>query len=79
MVARTGEPASFLVGGEVPIPVNQGGLSDAITIEFKKFGVGVNFTPTVLSPERIHLVMEAEVSQPDFTFGTTVGGETIPA
>ncbi len=79
VVARSGESASFLVGGEVPIPIAQGGAFGSITVMFKKFGVGVNFTPTVLSSDRIHLEVEPEVSEPDFSFGTTISGFTVPA
>ena len=79
LVARSGESASFLVGGEVPIPVIQGGgNSEAITIEYHEFGVGLTFTPTVLGPDRIHLVVSPEVSRADFTFGTEVSGTLVP-
>ncbi len=78
LIARSGEEASFLAGGEIPIPVVQSGNSDAVTIEFKEFGVGVAFTPTVLSEERIHLEVAPEVSEPDFTFGTQSGGTRVP-
>jgi pilus assembly protein CpaC len=50
LVARSGETASFLVGGEVPIPIAQGGAFGSITVDYKDFGVGVGFTPTVLGP-----------------------------
>lgn len=78
LVARSGETASFLVGGEVPIPVAQGGAFGSISIDYKKFGVGIGFTPTVLSPDRIHLEVRPEVSEPDFSFGTEVDGLVIP-
>jgi pilus assembly protein CpaC len=79
LVARSGESASFLVGGEVPIPVAQGGIAPgAITIEYHDFGVGLSFTPTVLGPDRIHLVVNPEVSRADFTFGTEVSGTIVP-
>ncbi len=78
LIARSGESANFLVGGEVPIPVVQGGDSDAVTIVYKEFGVGLEFSPTVLSSDRIHLVVKPEVSEPDFNFGTTVRGTTVP-
>jgi pilus assembly protein CpaC len=78
LVARSGESASFLVGGEVPIPVAQGGAFGSITIEYKDFGVGLSFTPTVLSPDRIHLAVNPEVSRADFTFGTEVSGTVVP-
>lgn len=78
LVARSGETASFLVGGEVPIPIAQGGAFGSITIEYKKFGVGVGFTPTVLGPNRIHIEVRPEVSEPDFSFGTEVDGTVVP-
>lgn len=80
LIARSGESAKFLVGGEIPIPVNQGGTdSTRITIDYKEFGVGLNFMPTVLGPDRIHIEVAAEVSQPDETFGVDVLGTTAPA
>jgi pilus assembly protein CpaC len=79
LVARSGESASFLVGGEVPIPVIQSGsVAGAITVEYHEFGVGLSFTPTVLSPDRIHLTVNPEVSRADFTFGTEVNGTLVP-
>ena len=78
LVARSGETANFLVGGQVPIPVAQGGAFGSITIEYHDFGVGLSFTPTVLGPGRIHLVVNPEVSRADFTFGTEVGGTIVP-
>ncbi len=78
LLARSGETASFLVGGEIPIPVAQGGAFGSITVEFKDFGVGLAFTPTVLGPDRIHLAVAPEVSDVDFTFGTEVGGTVVP-
>ncbi len=78
LVARSGETATFLVGGEVPIPVVQSGTSDAITIEYHEFGIGLSFTPTVLGPNRIHLTVSPEVSRADFTFGTEVSGTLVP-
>jgi pilus assembly protein CpaC len=79
LVARSGETASFLVGGEVPIPIAQGGAFGSITIEFKSFGVGLSFTPTVITGDRIHLYVAPEVSEPSLTFGTVVGGAVIPS
>ncbi len=63
LVALSGETASFLAGGEFPIPV--GAEDNQIRIEFKKFGVGLSFTPTVLSGGLINLEIEPEVSQLD--------------
>lgn len=78
LLARSGQKASFLAGGEVPIPVAQGGAFGSITVEFKQFGVGVEFAPTVLGPNHIHLEVAPEVSEPDFSLGTFVGGAATP-
>jgi pilus assembly protein CpaC len=86
LVALSGETASFLAGGEFPIPVLQqgsgiGGTSGGtagITIEFKPFGVSLAFTPTVLADGVISLVVAPEVSSIDPTSSVTVGGLTIP-
>lgn len=67
LVATSGQEASFLAGGEFPIPVPQ--QFQTITIEFKKFGVGLNFTPTVLENDMIALKVAPEVSELDFTTG----------
>ena len=70
-------PTSFLAGGEFPFPVSSSlGL---ITIEFKRFGVGLAFTPTVLSNGVINLKIEPEVSQLDPTNVIQVSGTTIPS
>jgi pilus assembly protein CpaC len=79
VIARSGESAHFLAGGEIPIPIPQAGAIGVITIEFKEFGVGVTFTPTVLGPDRIHLKLSTEVSEPDLTLGTQVQGYVVPA
>jgi pilus assembly protein CpaC len=76
LVARTGQTARFLAGGEVAVPVASS--LDRITVEYKEFGVGVSFTPTVLSDDRIHLDVTTEVSQVDFSLGTAVSGTTAP-
>jgi pilus assembly protein CpaC len=80
LIARSGETASFLVGGEVPIPVTQSGsATGAITVEYKEFGVGLKFTPTVLSDDRIHLDVRPEVSEADESTGFEVEGFNLPA
>jgi pilus assembly protein CpaC len=79
LLARSGETASFLVGGQIPIPVAQGGAFGSITVEYKDFGVGLSFTPTVLGPNRIHLEVNPEVSRADFSFGMEVNGANVPA
>jgi pilus assembly protein CpaC len=60
LTALSGETASFLAGGEFPVPVPN---DNGIAIEYKKFGVGLSFTPTVLSPNRISMKVNPEVSQ----------------
>lgn len=78
LIARSGESASFLAGGEFPIPVVQSGLSNSITIEYKEFGVRIEFTPTVLEERQIHMEISSEVSDLDFSQGLQLGGFTIP-
>jgi pilus assembly protein CpaC len=77
LVALSGDTANFLAGGEFPFPV-QGQLNQ-ITIEFKKFGVGLAFTPTVLANGLINLKIQPEVSQLDPTNTISIGGVTIPS
>ena len=77
LVALSGEPASFLAGGEFPFPV-QNSLGQ-ISIEFKRYGVGLAFTPTVLGNNLINLKIEPEVSQLDPTNTVQVGTVSIPS
>jgi pilus assembly protein CpaC len=77
LVALSGEPASFLAGGEFPFPV-QNNLGQ-ISIEFKRYGVGLAFTPTVLGNNLINLKIEPEVSQLDPTNTVQVGTVSIPS
>jgi pilus assembly protein CpaC len=83
LVALSGEEANFLAGGEFPIPVVQsvagGGTSNAITIEYKEFGVLLTFVPTVLGDGRIRLRALQEFSQLNFANAVTISGFTIPA
>ncbi len=79
LVTTSGREATFLAGGEFPIPVPQTGVGGAtITIEFKKFGVGLDFTPYVLDNGRIAMNLNPEVSELDPTTGVTISGFTIP-
>jgi pilus assembly protein CpaC len=79
LVAESGKEASFLAGGEFPIPIAQGGTNGlAITVQFKEFGVRLNFTPTVIG-NRIHLKVKPEVSTLDFTNAVILQGFRIPA
>lgn len=77
LVALSGQSASFLAGGEVPIPVPQ--ALGATSIEFKPYGVGLTLTPTVLSPQRIALKVAPEASQLDFANAVTISGVSVPA
>ena len=78
LVAMSGETASFLAGGEFPIPVAQNGNNDAISVQFKPFGVSLGFTPTVLGDKTINLVVEPEVSSIDSNASIALGGLNIP-
>lgn len=77
LVSMSGDTASFLAGGEFPIPV--AASDDRIGIEFRQFGVGLSFTPTVLSDGIINLEVKPEVSQIDFTNAVRISGVEIPA
>jgi pilus assembly protein CpaC len=76
LIARSGEKASFLAGGEFPIPIaNEKGT---VTVEFKKYGVGLEFTPKVLSDGLIALDIAPEVSAIDTSNSYRVGDIAIP-
>src|SRR5580698_2310473 len=78
LTALSGDTASFLAGGEYPIPV-PGSLGQT-AIEYKKYGVGLAFTPTVLREGQINLVIKPNVSQLDPAHGVSItGGVTVPA
>lgn len=77
LTALSGETASFLAGGEFPIPVGQG--DNEIQIEFKQYGVSLAFTPTVLTPGRISLRVRPEVSDITEKGAIKLDGITIPA
>lgn len=81
LVALSGQEANFLAGGEIPIPVAQSaGLANTVTVEYKEFGVGLRFTPTVLDRDRINLKLVSEVSALDPTNSFNIGsGITVPA
>jgi len=65
-------------GGEFPIPVPQGGTSNAVTIDYKTFGVGLGFTPIVLSNNKISMEVKPEVSELDFTNAVAISGYVVP-
>jgi len=80
LTALSGETASFLAGGEFPIPVSQGGATaGAVTIEYKQFGVSLAFTPIVLADGRISMRVRPEVSELSDAGSVKLGGFTIPA
>lgn len=82
LMALSGQDASFLAGGEFPVPVAQtaSGGATTVTIEWKEFGVLLNFVPYVQDDETVRLFVEPEVSSIDFALGTTLvpGGSVTP-
>jgi pilus assembly protein CpaC len=77
LTALSGETAHFLAGGEVPIPVARD--DNEITVEFKEYGVKLQFTPIVLEAGKIHLTLEPEVSEVDPTTTIRTADVEIPA
>jgi pilus assembly protein CpaC len=77
LVALSGQSASFLAGGEVPVPVPQ--ALGATAIEYKPYGVGLTVTPTVLARNRIALKVAPEASDLDFVHAVTIAGVSVPA
>jgi pilus assembly protein CpaC len=81
VLAENGKEASFLAGGEFPYPVVQGGNTGgttAITIQFREFGVRLNFIPTITPRGTIRLQVAPEVSALDYANGITLQGFTVP-
>ncbi|MDX1566242.1 MAG: pilus assembly protein N-terminal domain-containing protein [Longimicrobiales bacterium] len=79
LLALDGEEASFLAGGEFPFPSVQGGqTSNAVTVEWREFGVRLNFTPSVTNIGNIRLDIAPEVSSLDFAGGLAISGFQIP-
>ena len=78
LVAMSGQSATFLAGGEVPIPVPSAG-SDTITIEYKEFGIRLTLTPTVIDHNRIALKVAPEVSELDYNNAIRIQGIQVPA
>jgi pilus assembly protein CpaC len=81
LLAENGKQASFLAGGEIPYPVVQStsGGTGAITIQFREFGVRLNFIPTVTPNGMIRLQVAPEVSALDYADGLQIQGYTVPA
>ncbi|MCA9452355.1 MAG: type II and III secretion system protein family protein [Nitrospiraceae bacterium] len=77
LIAESGQAAEFLVGGEYPVPIPQ--QLGQVTIKYKEFGVGLKFTPTVLSEGRISVIVNPEVSELDFANGVQLNGFIVPA
>src|SRR6202035_3700678 len=76
LVALSGDTASFLAGGEFPIPIP--GSLGTVTLEYKRYGVGLAFTPTVLGGGLINLKIEPEVSQLDTAHPIQIAGLSVP-
>jgi pilus assembly protein CpaC len=76
--AISGAEASFLAGGEIPVPIVSG-ISNQVSIEYKEYGIRLNFTPTVLDSELVNIKVAAEVSSLDFDNGIVLSGFKIPA
>jgi pilus assembly protein CpaC len=83
LLAKNGKQASFLAGGEYPVPVAQtgvtGGGAAPITIMFKQYGIVLNFIPTITTRGSIRLQVAPEVSALDFGNAVNIGGATVPA
>jgi pilus assembly protein CpaC len=77
LVALSGQSASFLAGGELPIPEPQG--LGTVAIVYKPYGVGLTLTPTVLAPDRIALKVAPEASELDYTNELVISGVSVPA
>jgi pilus assembly protein CpaC len=75
LIALSGQTADFLAGGEYPVPVPS---EDGIAIEYKRFGVYLSFTPTVLSEDKISIKVNPEVSELDFSIALSIEGYTVP-
>jgi pilus assembly protein CpaC len=79
LIAYNGQEASFLAGGEIPVPIAQGGANaGAISVSYKEFGVRLTFRPTIAG-DVIRMKVKPEVSQLDFANGITLQGFRIPA
>jgi len=77
VICLSGQTGSFLAGGEIPVPVPQG--LGTVAIEYRPFGVGLEFRPTVLGNGRINIEVMPEVSDLDYANAITLNGATIPA
>jgi pilus assembly protein CpaC len=80
LIAMNGQEASFLAGGEYPVPIVQGGAAGlgTVSIVFKEYGVRLNFKPTIIDEDHIRLELEPEVSTLDFANGVRFDGFLVP-
>jgi len=79
LIAYNGQAASFLAGGEIPVPVVQGGTgTNAVTVQYREYGVRLDFTPTIAG-DTIRLRVRPEVSTLDFANGVLLSGFRVPA
>jgi pilus assembly protein CpaC len=80
LIAMDGQQASFLAGGEYPVPIVQGGGDKStVSVIFKEYGVRLSFKPTIIDEDHIRLELEPEVSTIDFANGVKFDGFLIPA
>ena len=80
IVALSGDSASFIAGGEFPVPITRSSSDNSIafTIEWKQFGIRLQALPTVLDSNRVQLYVEPEVSAPDYQHAVLLSGSLIP-
>lgn len=76
LVTLTGQEAKFLAGGEIPIPITT--ALGQVNVVWKKFGILLNFTPTVIGGDTIHLKLATEVSELDPNLAVSIAGSTVP-
>jgi pilus assembly protein CpaC len=80
LVTANGKEANFLVGGEFPVPILQGGAnSGAVTVQFREFGIRLSFTPNITANNTIKVYVRQEVSTLDLAHGVQLSGFLIPA
>ena len=81
LLCLSGENASFLAGGEIPVPIAQATMGGGvqITIQWKEYGVRLNFIPTVIDSDLINLRIKPEVSSLDYSNGVVISGFAVPA
>ncbi|MFH1292776.1 MAG: type II and III secretion system protein family protein [Pseudomonadota bacterium] len=75
LIALSGQTATFLAGGEFPIPVS---TDEGFDVSYKEYGVGLSFTPTVLSKDKISIKVAPEVSEIDYSVAVQIGGYPAP-